>query len=132
MKRIFILAITAVVLSGCAFTQQDEEDLSEAGKRMQAAMKECIKEGLTKENAVEQIDCINNAKIQAGYEINYPYMWNIEQDIVADRASAIQYAEGKIDKATYMAALDKHWADALRVDEEERDKMGISPNAGEG
>jgi hypothetical protein len=116
------LAWAATALSGCASTQQAEEELSEAGKRMQAAMKECTKEELTRENAVEQIDCVNKAKIQAGFESHSPYMWNFEQDIVADRASAIEYAEGKIDKETYIDALEKHWADALRFDKEERIK----------
>ena len=89
---------------------------------MQAAMKECAKEELTRANAVEQIDCINKAKIQAGYESKNEYMWNIEEDTIADRTSAIEYAEGKIDKDAYIEALDKHWEKALKVDKEERAK----------
>jgi hypothetical protein len=87
---------------------------------MQAATKTCIKEELTRENAVEQIDCINKAKVQAGYESRVPaVMQIIEQDILADRASAIEYAEGRISKAAYVAALAEHWAEALRVGDEE-------------
>jgi hypothetical protein len=123
MKTTFILAITAVVLCGCSSDPwQDREDLSEAGQRMQAAMQACVTEELSRENAVEQSGCIGKAKIQAGYESNNLYMWNIEQDVIADRASAIEYAEGKIDKEAYMEALDKHWAEALKVDREERAK----------
>ena len=131
MKRTFILAIASVMLWGCASAQQDGEDLSEAGKRMHAAFKRCTKEELSRENAVEQIDCMGKAEIQAGYESYQEdtpdieeevYIQNLEQDLMADRASAFEYAEGKIDKESYIAAIKKHWADTLKVDKKERAK----------
>jgi LPS sulfotransferase NodH len=121
LNWIFILGIIAAGLSACQ-QQVQHGNLIEAGQKMQAAMKACIKEELTRENAVEQIDCIAKVKMAAGYAIHNPYMWNLEEDIVADRASAIQYADGKISRCAYIKALEEHWAEALKFDEEERAK----------
>jgi hypothetical protein len=121
MKQISSLALIVLALGACTNTQsRDDSGLSEAGIRMHAAMRECIKDGLTRNNAVEQADCIGDAKRQAAYQINNPYMGNVERDIAADRKSALQFAAGTISEEAYIRALDKHWAQALRADDKAR------------
>jgi len=125
-KSIYPILLFVLVLSGCLSTQ-NEQSLLETGKIMQAIITECTHEELTRANAVEQMECIDNGERQAAYEMNYDSMWILEQSFEADHISAVEYEEGKIDQEAYITAIQKNWTDALRIDEEVRAKSRREP-----
>jgi hypothetical protein len=91
-------------------------------RKMEAAMDICLRENLTRENVMQQVFCVNNARRRAAYEIHNPYVWNVERSLVADYQSALQYANGEISREKFFDDTDKHWKDAIRIDEEQRAK----------
>jgi len=105
-----VICLSIISLSAC---QQIQQQNVEADQRMMAASAVCREGELTRKNALERRDCIDNAKRQWDSEVNYAYTWIVEQNIAADRESAVEYSEGEISKEKYNTAIQKHQADAM-------------------
>jgi hypothetical protein len=114
--RILVVWLLLISLSGCQQMQQQKR--AEAQQRLVAAVKECRngEEKATRKNALERRDCLDNAKRKFAYEVNYSYMWIVEQNVADDRESAVQYSEGKISIEEYNTQVRKHFAEASQAE----------------
>jgi hypothetical protein len=114
LRLIIFLPIIAIALISCQQIQQQTK--AEASQQMMAEISICREVELTPKNAIERIDCIASARRKFGATVSPNTMWVLEQDLAADRESAVEYSEGKISKERYQTAIQKHYADGAATE----------------
>lgn len=90
-------------------------------EKFNATKIQCTAVPLTRENAVSQQACINQAWATASQEGGNNFGWVAQRNMIADMESAQAFADGKISEHDYKMAVSLHYADATQ--EEYQAKM---------
>lgn len=115
-KKLSFIASAAglILLTGC---QQMQRQV--ANKELKNDVEIC-KNGkeLSPDNVIERMDCINMARRKWAAKIGANDEWVLERELSENRATAMKYASGKIDKEEYKLEVQQNHADAAQADSE--------------
>jgi hypothetical protein len=94
-----------------------QQRIAAAAKQQQSDIEVCRNgEKLTRENALERADCMGNARRKYAYAVSPQTEWIVEQEIAANRVSALKYAEGRISKEEYETEAKQHYAEGAQTE----------------